>query len=79
MQAWVIVLLVYVAPATAVNWNGPWSKGMTVAGKDFFRSEGECRNEAIQWIARMHAGGMLAPIRFQCVPFPNGLPVGAPR
>src|SRR5687767_3705408 len=37
VQAWVIVLLVYTAPANAVDWNGPWSKGMTVAGKEFFR------------------------------------------
>lgn len=79
MKTWVIVMLVYAAPANAVDWNGPWSKGMTVAGKEFFRTEAECRNEGIQWIARVHAGGMLAPARFQCVPFPDSLPVGAPR
>jgi hypothetical protein len=79
MKTWIIVMLVYAAPSDAVNWNGPWSKGMTVVGKEFFRTEAECRNEAIQWIARVHAAGMLAPARFQCVPFPDGLPVGAPR
>ena len=78
-ETWVIVLLVYAAPPTAVDWPGPWTKGMVVAGKDFYRSEGECRNEAIKWIARVHAAGMLAPARSQCVPFPDGLPVGAPR
>lgn len=79
MTTWVIVLLVYAAPPTAVAWPGPWTKGMVLAGKDFFRSEGECRTAAVQWIGRLYAGGMLGPARFQCVPFPDGLPVGAPR
>jgi hypothetical protein len=47
MKTWMIVMLVYTAPPNAVDWNGPWSKGMTIAGKEFFRTEAECRNEAI--------------------------------
>jgi hypothetical protein len=79
MKTWIIVLLVYAAPPNAVDWPGPWTKGMMIAGKDFFRTEGKCRNAAVAWIGRVHAEGMLAPARFQCVPFPNSLPVGAPR
>ena len=79
MKTWVIVLLVYAAPPTAVDWPGPWSKGMAIVAKDFFSSEGLCRNAAVAWIGRVHAAGMLAPARFQCVPFPDSVPVGAPR
>lgn len=41
-------------------------------------SEAECRNSAIQLIAKMHQG-MLAPMRFACVPIGSALPKGAPR
>jgi hypothetical protein len=77
---WVIVLLIYNAPANAVDWPGPWATdhGLPVVGKTLFASEAECRNSAISWIGRIHQG-MLAPIRFQCVPFPTSLPKGAPR
>ena len=63
MKTWVIVLLVYAAPPTAVDWPGPWTKGMVVSGKDFYRSEGECRNEAIKWIARVQVCGWNAGAR----------------
>src|SRR5690242_20319089 len=35
---WVAVLVVYVAPADAVDWHGPWTRGTTIAGKNFFAS-----------------------------------------
>jgi hypothetical protein len=79
MKVWVILLVAYAAPPNSVDWPGPWNRGMIIAGKDFFNSEGECRNAAVAWIGRVHASGMLAPIRSQCVEFPAGLPVGAPR
>jgi hypothetical protein len=68
MKTWVIVLLIYAAPPTAVDWPGPWTKGMVVAGDKFYPTEAECRNEAIMWIARIHANGMLAPARFSVRP-----------
>jgi hypothetical protein len=78
-NVWVIVLMVYAAPPNSVDWPGPWTRGMTIVSKDsFFESEAQCRNSAIGWIGRIHQG-MLAPIRFQCVPFPAGLSKGAPR
>jgi hypothetical protein len=77
-KVWIVLLVVYSAPPNAVNWSGPWTQGMTMAGKDFFETEADCRNYAISWIGRIHQG-MLAPIRFQCVPFPASLPKGAPR
>ena len=46
---------------------------MIVAGKEFFSTEGECRNEAVKWIGRVHGAGMLAPARFQCVPWIVGI------
>jgi hypothetical protein len=76
---WVVVFMIYAAPPDAVDWPGPWSPGMSIAEKEtFFHSEAECRNYAIRKIGRLHEG-MLAPMRFQCVPFPAGLPQGAPR
>jgi hypothetical protein len=78
-MVWVIVLMVYAAPSNAIDWPGPWTHGITIVNKDsFFTSEAECRNSAIQLIGRIHQG-MLAPIRFQCVSFPAGLPKGASR
>lgn len=78
-KVWVAVLAVYAAPPGAVDWPGPWESGMAKANEDkLFKTEAECRNFAIGWIGRIHQA-MLAPIRFQCVPFPAGLPKGAPR
>lgn len=76
---WAVVFMIYAAPPTAVDWAGPWRPGMALAEKDsFFRTEAECRNYAIRKIGHLHEG-MLAPMRFQCVEFPAGLPKGAPR
>jgi hypothetical protein len=75
---WLMVIAVYMAPADAVDWNGPWEIGVTTMSEDKYDSEAECRNEAVQMIGRLHQG-MLAPMRFQCVPMPETLPEGAPR
>ena len=77
-MVWVLVLVVYVAPADAVDWDGPWKIGMTKMVETQFASEAECRNSAIQTIGRIHQG-MLAPIRYHCVPVAASLPKGAPR
>lgn len=75
---WLLVLMVYTAPPGAVDWDGPWDLGMTSTSEERFDSEAECRNEAIQVIGRVHQG-MLAPVRYQCVPVEATLPEGAPR
>jgi hypothetical protein len=78
MKIWLLVVTIYTAPSSnAVDWDGPWNFGMARAGSAF-KSEAECRNSAIQLIAKMHEG-MLAPMRFACVPFDAALPKGAPR
>ena len=77
-MVWILVLIVYAAPPDAVDWNGPWILGMTHLVEGQFRSEAECRNEAIQTIGRLHQG-MLAPIRYRCVPVEAGLPEGTQR
>jgi hypothetical protein len=75
---WILVLVVYAAPANAVDWDGPWKFGMTHVVDTRYASEAECRNSAVEMIGRLHQG-MLAPIRFRCVEVPAGLPKGAPR
>lgn len=77
-MVWLLILIVYKAPPDAVDWNGPWTFGMTHVVDERFSSEAECRNAAIQTIGRVHQG-MLAPIRFRCVPVEAALPEGAPR
>lgn len=77
-MVWLLILVVYQAPPDAVNWNGPWTIGMTHVVDERFSSEAECRNSAIQTIGRIHQG-MLAPIRFHCVAVDARLPQGAPR
>jgi hypothetical protein len=79
---WAIVLLLYVspyAPPMDWEWPGPFVTAPTpMASSELFQSEGECRNFAIGWIGRIHPG-MLTPVRFRCVSFPEYLPKGAPR
>ena len=77
-MVWLLVVMFYAAPDGAVNWDGPWRFGMSKAMERTFSSEAECRNTAIQFIAKMH-DGMLAPIRYRCVAVEAGLPRGAPR
>jgi hypothetical protein len=60
------------------RWDGPWDFGMSKAVEKPFKPEAECRNSAIQMIGELHQG-MLAPMRFQCVPFASNLPKGASR
>lgn len=71
-RTWVAVLLVYSAPSNAVNWHGPWAKGMTIAGRNFYPSEASCEADTEAWIARVHQG-MKVPTKFRCVPFPETL------
>lgn len=78
MMVWLLVLVVYAAPPDAVDWDGPWDIGMTRVVDTHFKSEAECRNAAIEMIGRLHQG-MLAPMRFRCVPVDATLPKGAPR
>lgn len=77
-MVWLLVLVVYAAPANAVDWDGPWKFGMTHVVEDQFATEAACRNSATQTIGRLHQG-MLAPIRYRCVAVPAGLPKGASR
>lgn len=75
---WLLIIAIYAAPPDAVDWDGPWELGMTKVMDDPFDSEAECRIFAIQFIGKMHEG-MLAPMRYRCVPIEAGLPEGAPR
>jgi hypothetical protein len=75
---WLLVLVIYAAPADAVDWNGPWSFGMTHLVETPFDSEEACRGAARQVIERLHEG-MKAPIRYRCVAVEDGLPKDAPR
>jgi hypothetical protein len=77
-MTWLLILMVYEAPANAVDWDGPWNLGMTEVADNRFASEAECRNFGIRLIGKMH-DGMLAPMRFRCVPVDAALPKGAPR
>lgn len=79
MKTWIVVLLIYTAPPHAVDWQGPWAGRIVQTSDTLYASQAECRNEAVQAIGRVHAAGLLAPIRFQCVPFQDQLPAGAGR
>jgi hypothetical protein len=75
---WLMLMVIYAAPADAVDWDGPWSVGMTQVPDRHYASEAECRNDAIQIIGRLHQS-MLAPARFRCVEVDATLPKGAAR
>jgi hypothetical protein len=78
MKVWLLILAVYGGPYNSVDWDGPWDFAKFQAMDRKFKSEAECRNTAIMMIADMHKG-MLAPMRFACVPFAAFLPKGASR
>ncbi|HYI39722.1 MAG TPA: hypothetical protein VE053_05310 [Allosphingosinicella sp.] len=75
---WLLVLTIYAAPPDALDWDGPWTLGMAKLIEEPFATEAECRNFALRMIAKMHEG-MLAPMRYRCIPVEAGLPKGAPR
>jgi hypothetical protein len=75
---WLLVLTIYFAPDDAVDWDGPWTLGKAHLVEEQFKTEAECRNSAIRFIARMHEG-MLAPMRYRCIPVEAGLAKGASR
>lgn len=75
---WLLLLTIFAAPDDAVDWDGPWTLGMARLMEEQFATEAECRNTAIQLMARLHEG-MLAPIRYRCIPMEATLPRGAPR
>lgn len=77
-MTWLLVIAIYFAPDNAVDWDGPWKLGEQKLLDRHFASEAECRNTAIQLIGSIHQG-MIAPIRYECVAMPSGLPKGAQR
>jgi hypothetical protein len=72
-MVWLLMLMVYEAPANAVDWDGPWKLGLTKVVDTKFTSEAECTTFAIRLIGKMH-DGMLAPMRYRCVPADASLP-----
>ena len=77
-MVWLLIIAVYQAPPNAVDWDGPWKIGLTSLSEQQFKSEAACRNFAIEAMGRIHQG-MLAPLRYRCVPIESSLPPGAPR
>ena len=78
-MVWFLVFHIYVAPAEAVDWDGPWTiddKPLFVAR--YFNSKAECDAAAKKVIDKMHEG-MLAPMRYNCVAVSPSLPKGATR
>lgn len=66
MTMWLLILLVYVAPTDAVNWNGPWKLGKAeVIGNDF-KDEDACLRGG-RMIQTILAEDMRAPVRYKCI------------
>jgi hypothetical protein len=72
-NVWVAVMVIYQAPADAINWKGPWTRSKAFVNPNFFQSESECRQTTEQLIKKMNEG-MRAPIQFKCAPFSESLP-----
>ena len=75
---WLLVFVIYAAPANAVDYDGPWRFGMAKMSEKQYASEAACRNDAIEFVGRLHQG-MLAPVRYRCVEIEAALPTGASR
>jgi hypothetical protein len=80
LMVWFLVFHIYVAPADAVDWNGPWNLDdkPALTAERYFNSQSECEALAKELISKMHEG-MLAPMRYNCVAIPSSLPKGAER
>lgn len=76
---WVLVLILYGGPPDAVDYDGPWQASLVQSADELMDTEAQCRTRAIQTIGSIHDKGLLAPIRYHCVPVEAGLPAGAPR
>jgi hypothetical protein len=69
---WVSVLVMYLAPADAVDWRGPWTRGRIVASENLqIRSRLQKRNGSND---SPHASGYEGPMLYRCVQFPESLP-----
>lgn len=75
---WLLILVIYAAPAGAVNWKGSWELEIAKLMEERYESEAECLNTAIQIKTRLNED-MLAPVRFKCIEIEAGLPAGAAR
>jgi hypothetical protein len=75
---WLLILMVYTAPKDAVNWKGAWELGPAVLREERFGSEKNCLDAGYAIKSRLNQG-MLAPVRYQCIPADASLPAGAPR
>ena len=75
---WLLIMVIYVAPPDAVNWQGSWELGMTKLVERRFSSEATCRSAGREIKDRLNQG-MLAPVRFHCLNISSELPAGAPR
>ena len=72
-MTWLLIVLVYVAPADAVDWKGSWELGLTHLMEQRFVSEDDCFNEGAAVEARLREG-MLAPVRYHCLEVEAQLP-----
>ncbi len=79
-MVWFLIFHIYVAPADAVDWDGPWTidDKPALTAEHYFNSQAECDATAKKFIAKMHEG-MLTPMRYNCVAIPSSLPKGTPR
>lgn len=77
-MVWLMVIVIYQAPPQSVDWDGPWKFGKAKMIEQQFATEAECRNSAVQLIGRLHQG-MLAPVRYRCLPVDGALAKGAQR
>ena len=78
-MVWLLVFHIYIAPADAIDWDGPWridDKPLMV--ERYFGTKAECDAAAKKVIDKMHEG-MLAPMRYNCLGVVDSLPKGAPR
>ena len=75
---WFLIISIYAAPPDAMSYDGPWVVRLTNMEAQPFRTMADCRNAAIEKIARLHEG-MMAPMRYRCVPMAARLPAGARR
>lgn len=66
---WILIILIYFAPADAVDWRGSYELGIAETHKEHFASEQSCLNKGERLKAIFNEGA-LAPFRYHCMEVP---------
>lgn len=70
---WVLIMAIYFAPPSSVDWRGTYELGLTRLSEERFASEKSCLDRGEEHKTNLRKG-MLAPVHYQCLKLPATYP-----